>query len=151
MAIIGERMSAHAPVRLSEVAEVLDQSAGLDAFTGNDVASDLRAVFERSYRRLGPEAAQLFRQLGDVDASVDPAAAADLTGVTRAEATSMLSELAGAGLVTRGSFHRYTVHDLVRTYARELDEQTPTRPRSRLVSAAGNMDREPRDAGVDPL
>ena len=134
LAIIGTRMSEYAPTRLRDLAGCLDKKPGLDAFVvGDDAASDLRTVFELSYRRLGPEAAGLFRKLSNAGPDVDAAAAAELVGTTRARAGTLLRELISSGLLARRCFHHYTMHDLVRAYAAEFAEQTVQRPRLKLV------------------
>ena len=132
LSILGARMSAYAPVRLRDVADELDRSSGLDAFVG-DAASDLRAAFERSYRRLSQAAAGLFVELSRTANDVDADVAARLTGGTRAEATAMLSELVGVGLLRRVGVDHYAVHNLIQAYATELAQRRAGDWRPRLV------------------
>ena len=129
LSILGARMSAYAPVRLRDVADEVRRSSGLDAFVG-DAASDLRASFAGSHRWLSPAAAGLFAELSRAEGDIDADVAAGLTGGTRAEGTAMLSELVGAGLLSRLGVDRYAVHNLIRAYAAE--RRAATRP-PRLV------------------
>jgi len=96
-------------------------------------------AFEHSYRRLDATQARVFRL---ISASPGPdlstAAAAALTGLPIPEARRVLAELARAHLleVAHGAAGRWRMHDLVRTYARQLsdacseaDEQDQARDR----------------------
>jgi tetratricopeptide (TPR) repeat protein len=93
----------------------------LDALSAGDPATDVRAVFSWSYRKLDPATARLFRLLAvhpGPDLSV--AAAASLAGLDHAEARRLLDQLVHAHLLTRLPGPRYTFHDLLRAYAVEL-------------------------------
>jgi DNA-binding SARP family transcriptional activator len=62
-------VAAHAATRpewplAAAAGQLRDAQAGLDAFTGADPATNIRAVFSWSYQSLTPAAATLFRQLG---------------------------------------------------------------------------------------
>ncbi|HEV7653247.1 MAG TPA: BTAD domain-containing putative transcriptional regulator [Mycobacteriales bacterium] len=95
--------------------------AGLDSFSGDEPASDLRAVFSWSYAALSPAAAGVFRLLGlHLGPDVSSAAAASLTGLPAAELRPLLAELADAQLMTEPAPDRWVLHDLVRAYAAEL-------------------------------
>lgn len=108
LAIVGTRAAAYAPVRLRDLAAELDRSSGLDAFVGDEPASDLRTALAHSHRLLSPEAARLFADLSRAGSEID------------ADPSALLSELAGVGLLRRIGFGRYAMHDLVRAYAAEL-------------------------------
>ena len=108
LAIVGTRAAAYAPVPLRDVAAELDRSSGLDAFVGDEAASDLRTAFAHSHRLLSPEAARLFAHLSRAGSEID------------ADATAWMSELVGVGLLRRIGFGRHAMHDLVRAYAAEL-------------------------------
>jgi transcriptional regulator with XRE-family HTH domain/tetratricopeptide (TPR) repeat protein len=93
----------------------------LDALDAGDAATQVRAVFSWSYTALTPPAARLFRLLGlHPGPDVSTAAAASLAGRPTAEARRLLSELTRASLVTERTPGRYTLHDLLRVYARDL-------------------------------
>jgi tetratricopeptide (TPR) repeat protein len=105
-------------VRLA--AELRDSRARLDALTGDDPASDVRAVFSWSYRALSPAAAELFRLLGlHPGPEVSVGAAASLAGLAPAAARSLLDELTRATLLAENTPGRFTFHDLLRAYAGE--------------------------------
>jgi len=133
LAIAAVRISEYSPKRPRDMAACMAGRASLDVFIGDDADSDMRSVFERSYRRLSPEAARLFRSLGRAGTEVDPDGVAQLAGTTRASATVLLSELVRHGLLTRTCLHRYALHVLVRQYAEELAGQRLKQRRLRLV------------------
>jgi tetratricopeptide (TPR) repeat protein len=86
----------------------------------------VRAVFECSYRALDAGAAALFRLLGaHWGPDITVAATASLAGVSVTEAERALAVLAEASLVQEHQPGRYTMHDLLRAYARELANGDP--------------------------
>jgi DNA-binding SARP family transcriptional activator len=96
-----------------------DRLAALRA--DDDEASSVVAAFDLSYQALTTGAARLFRLLGLVPGpEVTPAAAAALTGGAVVDAARHLRRLASAHLVEEHIEARYTVHDLLRSYARRL-------------------------------
>lgn len=122
LAIAAARAGAHPRLPVAALADQLRESkCSLDAFNGGDAATDIRAVFSWSYHTLSTDAAQLFRLLG-VHPGPDIAApaAASLTGRTPAEIRLLLEELGRAHLVTERTRGRYTLHRLLRAYAKEL-------------------------------
>jgi DNA-binding SARP family transcriptional activator/Tfp pilus assembly protein PilF len=85
-----------------------------------DPASALRSAFDQSYATLDPAAARLFRLLGlHPGPDVTPPAAAVLAGTPAAATTAALHRLVAAHMVDEPAEGRYTLHDLVRLYARE--------------------------------
>ncbi|GAA0514478.1 SARP family transcriptional regulator [Paractinoplanes deccanensis] len=105
--------------RLAEQLHAVRHS--LDAFAGDDEATDVRAVLSWSYRALTPGAARLFRLLGlhpGPDVAV-PAVAA-LLGEPIGVAERQLLVLTRASLLSEHRPDRYQLHDLLRTYAGEL-------------------------------
>ncbi|MFE4663919.1 BTAD domain-containing putative transcriptional regulator [Streptomyces sp. NPDC056716] len=122
LAIVAAHAAAHPGFPLSAIAGELRGSHGsLDAFAaGEDLSTDVRAVFSWSYQALSAPAARLFRLLGlhrgpDLSA---PAAAA-LTGLPVKENRRLLAELTRAHLLTEHVPGRYAPHDLLRVYAAE--------------------------------
>ncbi|MFF2042955.1 BTAD domain-containing putative transcriptional regulator [Kitasatospora sp. NPDC058170] len=86
-----------------------------------DRRSAVRAAFDLSYRALPAAAQRMFRLLSLMpgpDLAVDGAAA--LAGSPRAEAAALLVSLADAHLVQERTAGRFGLHDLLRSYAREL-------------------------------
>ncbi|MFG2875422.1 BTAD domain-containing putative transcriptional regulator [Streptomyces sp. NPDC048337] len=86
-----------------------------------DERSTVRAAFDLSYLAL-PEAAQrMFRLLSLIPGTdLTPPGAAALTGQSAADAGRLLRGLAHSHLVLEPSPGRYGMHDLLRSYAREL-------------------------------
>ncbi|WBB58541.1 BTAD domain-containing putative transcriptional regulator [Streptomyces sp. WMMC500] len=121
LAIVAARAATYPGFPLKAIAgELRDSRDSLDAFTGGDLGTDVRAVFATSYEALPVPAARLFRLLGlhpGRDISV-PAAAA-LAGLPPRETRGLLSELTRAHLLTEHTPGRYTLHDLLRVYAAE--------------------------------
>ncbi|MER7282125.1 hypothetical protein ABT369_47620 [Dactylosporangium sp. NPDC000244] len=101
--------------------DVLD---ALYSLGGGDPVLDPRAVFSWSYRKLGADAARLFRLLSvhpGLDVTVP--AAASLAALPRARTARLLAELADAQLLTERAPGRYTGHCLLRAYAAERAER----------------------------
>ncbi|MFF3889336.1 BTAD domain-containing putative transcriptional regulator [Streptomyces sp. NPDC001914] len=133
LSIVAAHAAAHPAFPLSAIVDELRESHGsLDAFTGgDDITTDVRAVFSWSYRALSAPAARLFHLLSlhsgpDISA---PAAAA-LAGLPTREARGLLVELTRAHLLTEHFPGRYTLHDLLRVYAAER-VQAEESPRER--------------------
>lgn len=117
-------------------AELTDARGRLDALAGTDPATDIRAVFSWSYQALRVPAARLFRLLSlHPGPHVSVAAAASLAGVPPAQARRLIAELTGAHLLTEDAPGRYSFHDLVWAYARELTDSTddPAERESALI------------------
>lgn len=92
--------------------------------SSGDPRSMIRAVFSWSYRRLRPEAAELFRLLGNHPGrDFDVPVAAALADVDLAEAARRIDLLVRASLVQGDG--RYEMHDLLREYSRELATTGP--------------------------
>ncbi len=91
---------------------------------------DLASVFGTSYQRLSPEAQRLFRLLGTArDREFDLAAIAELAGLPSRAVESTVERLVDEHLVTERTPGWFELHELLRTYAREL---APV-PAARLV------------------
>ena len=122
LAVAAARAATRPDVPLQVLATEMAAMPGrLDAFTGGDAATDVRRVFDWSYRALTPPAARLFRLLGlspGPDVALHPAAC--LAGVSAESATRLLAELGAASLLLERAPGRHTLHDLLRAYAREL-------------------------------
>ena len=86
-----------------------------------DRRSTVRAAFDLSYRALPAAAQRMFRLLGLMpgpDLTVDGAAA--LADSTSAESAGLLVSLTDTHLVQERAAGRFGLHDLLRSYAREL-------------------------------
>jgi DNA-binding SARP family transcriptional activator/tetratricopeptide (TPR) repeat protein len=124
LAIVAARAITEPSTSLAELADQLRKAhGGLEPFTGDDRATDVRTVFSWSYRRLSPAAARLFRLVGwCAGPDITAAAAASLAGSALAEVGSLLAELTEANLLTEPVPGRHTLHDLLRAYATEQCE-----------------------------
>ena len=121
LVIVAARAAAHPGFPLAALAtELREVSVALNAFRGDDVATDVRAVFSWSYRTLTAGAARVFRLLGlHPGPDISVSAAASLAGIAREQASTLLAELARAHLLTEHLPGRYAFHDLLRAYAAE--------------------------------
>jgi DNA-binding SARP family transcriptional activator/tetratricopeptide (TPR) repeat protein len=128
LTIVAARAATHPGFPLAVLAgELRDARGGLDAFTGDDPATDARAVFSWSYQRLSPEAARLFRLLGlHPGPDVATPAAASLAGIPPRQVHPVLAELTRAHLVTEHPPGRFGFHDLLRAYATEMAHNLDT-------------------------
>ena len=106
---------------LAALAAELREAQGLpEAFDGDDDATNVRAVFSWSYRRLIDQAQQLFRLLGwHPGPSISVSAAASLARFPLPLARRTLRQLAAAHLVEESEPGRFAFHDLLRAYAAE--------------------------------
>jgi nucleoside phosphorylase/tetratricopeptide (TPR) repeat protein len=121
--IAAQRVNAQGGSGLPELLADLDDAAtALDALDlGDDPYTAVRTVFSWSYRALDAAVAAGFRLLGMHPANTFalPAAAATL-GLSAAETKLVLRTLVNAHLLAQPSPDRFQMHDLLRTYAREL-------------------------------
>ncbi|MFD7510657.1 tetratricopeptide repeat protein [Streptomyces sp. NPDC059853] len=89
-------------------------------------SSEVRRVFDVSYRALSPLLRMTFRRLGlHIGAEFGPHAVAALTGTTLDETERALEELLDVHLLQETSSHRFRLHDLLRDYARALSAEEP--------------------------
>ena len=100
-------------------------STRLDVLNGGDPATDVRAVFERSYQALSESAARLFRLLGlypgtDITAQV----AGSLADLSAPATRTALAELLASNILTEHEPARYVLHDLLRAFAVERCDET---------------------------
>jgi tetratricopeptide (TPR) repeat protein len=121
LTVVAARAASRPGFPLAVLVDQLHQARGsLDAFDGDDRATDVRAVFSWSYRTLRTEAAQLFRLLGlHPGPDLAAPAAASLVGRRPREVAATLATLAQAHLVNEQVPGRFTFHDLLRAYAAE--------------------------------
>jgi DNA-binding SARP family transcriptional activator len=121
LAIAAARAAIEPELPLAAVAAQLRSARGaLDAFIGDDSATDIRAVFACSYDTLSPAAARLFRLLSVHPRSeISVPAAASVAGVPPGQVAQLLAELTKAHLLNEPAPGRYTVHDLLHAYAVE--------------------------------
>ncbi|MEU0127027.1 BTAD domain-containing putative transcriptional regulator [Streptomyces sp. NPDC006289] len=121
LAVVAARASINPGFPLSAIADELRESQGsLDAFVSADLSTDVRAIFSWSYDTLSAPASRLFRLLGlHVGPDISAPAAAALAGLPLRETRTLLAELSHAHLLVERLPGRYTVHDLLRVYARE--------------------------------
>jgi DNA-binding SARP family transcriptional activator/Tfp pilus assembly protein PilF len=126
LAIVAARAEANPQFTLADVARELDQARrNLDVFDGGDPAADVRAVFSWSYATLSPPAARLFRLIGlHPGPDLSAPAAASLAASTPAQVQPLLTELTRINLIAEHASRRYTLHDLLRTYAIHLAHTT---------------------------
>ncbi|MGW0927908.1 BTAD domain-containing putative transcriptional regulator [Streptomyces sp. NPDC002644] len=121
MAVVAARAELDPSFPLHSIVDDLRHAHGLDAFTGSDSTTDVRAVFSWSYRSLDESAARLLRLLAlHPGPHITAPAAASLAGLPLPRTRRALADLTGACLVEQPLPGRYGLHDLLRGYATEL-------------------------------
>ncbi len=121
--VVAERAVARSGLPLDSLRdELADHQRRLELMdAGGDPRTGVRAVFSWSYRQLGAAAARTFRLVGlHPGADLDAHAAAALTGIGVGEVRGQLEVLVRAHLVRYAGPGRYSLHDLLRAYARTL-------------------------------
>ncbi|WP_399934606.1 BTAD domain-containing putative transcriptional regulator [Streptomyces kanamyceticus] len=109
-------------------AELSDESRRLSLLNVEDTG--VGAALRLTVRRLPADAARQFAHLGrHPGVYVDRYAAAALADTDPATAEAALDKLTAAHLVVRAGPDRWTLHDLVRLYARDLDAGAEALPR----------------------
>ena len=136
LAVVAGRLMSEPMLTASRVAG--DLAAGMSAFASDDEHTDLRSVFSWSYRILSPDAARLFRLLSLNPGPDSPAMAAE--ALAGGPAADLVAELIRTQLLTERAPGRYTMHDLLRSYASEqclsTDDPAAIRAaRARLLDA----------------
>ncbi|MFE7835001.1 BTAD domain-containing putative transcriptional regulator [Streptomyces sp. NPDC057474] len=135
------KQTPDAPTSLTDTKQTPDAPTSL---AGAMETPDLRAAFARSYRRLPPESARLFRLLSlHPGPDLDPDTAAALAGLPARRARLLLDDLADAHLVAEHAPGRYAPHDLLRVFAAELTE-TYDSPEDRRAARRRLLDHDPR-------
>ena len=88
--------------------------------------ASVAAAFGLSYQHLPPARQRFFRQLAlHPGTEIEPEAAAALAGVEGGTATELLDGLHADSLLAEVGYHRYVMHDLVRSYAGVLAAEDP--------------------------
>jgi len=124
LALVAGRAAACPGFALTALGDELRDAHGLDAVAG------VRTAFDKSFRRLPPGAARLFRLLGlAVGPDVTTTAAASLAALGVREVRPLLDELVAARLLVEHRPGRYAMHPLVRSYAGELADAEPATQR----------------------
>jgi DNA-binding SARP family transcriptional activator/tetratricopeptide (TPR) repeat protein len=124
--IAAERVASRPAAALADlVAEFEDRRGRLDALSaGGDEATAVRAVFSWSYGALDESAARVFRLLGlHPGREFELCSVAALADLPVRPARLAADELARLHLIREAGSGRYTMHDLLRDYARERCEQ----------------------------
>ncbi len=122
LALVCAHVAVNPARSLQAVAGALREIGGLESLSGE--TADVRAVFSCSYHALSPEAARLFRLLGQhpgPDCSLE--AVTSLAGRSRAQVRPVLAELLRASLIFESRPGRFGCHELLRAYAGDLAAQ----------------------------
>jgi tetratricopeptide (TPR) repeat protein len=121
LALAAARAASQPTFPLAVIASELRRAShALDAFEGDDLATNVRAVFSWSCHALSADAAQLFGLLGlHAGPDVSVTAVASLAAIPLSHARGQLAELTCMHLLSQHSPGRYAFHDLLRAYAAE--------------------------------
>jgi len=133
--ITADRAAAHRHLTLTNLVDELTlERDRLDALSGDEAASQIRAVFSWSYRALPPEPARAFRLLSlHAGQDISTPAAAALIGADIPGTRQLLKTLTGGHLLEETGRDRYQFHDLVHVYAAECAQISE--PESQRIAA----------------
>ncbi|MFK0141231.1 AfsR/SARP family transcriptional regulator [Streptomyces murinus] len=110
-------------------------AGGLDEL--RDGERTLEHVFALSYRALSAEQQLVFRRTSlHTGMEFGPHAVAALTGLPLATTERALEQLLTQHLLSEPAPHRFTLHDLLRTYARSLSDAEETESRAAMARLA---------------
>jgi DNA-binding SARP family transcriptional activator/tetratricopeptide (TPR) repeat protein len=128
LTVAAARAATRPGFTLAAIAAELSRSGDvLDPFDGDDLATNVRAVFSWSYRALSADAARLFRLLGlHPGPDITVPAAASLAAIAPGRAQALLAELTRASMIAEHRPRRYAFHDLLRAYAADLAQAQDT-------------------------
>ena len=140
---VGElcRLAGYLPLAISLLARVyarhpswtladLKREAEADMLEVSAEEKSVARAFDVSYRHLTVGLQRFFRRLGlHPGTTIDACAAAELAGASLHESAGHLAALHREGLLTEVSYRRYSMHDLIRRYARDLAAEDPERDR----------------------
>jgi transcriptional activator len=121
--VAAELAASRPAALLAELAsELADLRSRLDLLAASgDPRTQVRVVFSWSHRQLDAQDARTFRLLGlHPGPDLEPYAAAALTGAAIQQARQALDMLTRAHLIQSVAPGRHGMHDLLRSYAREL-------------------------------
>ncbi|PRY45014.1 tetratricopeptide repeat protein [Umezawaea tangerina] len=121
--IAAGRVTVHEHYTFADVvSELEDDHQRLGVLSrGNDERAALRAVFDRSYEKLRPDQARMFRRLGlHVGPEISVHAAAAVAELDLPTAHLLLEDLTNVHLIEQCALNRYKFHDLLRAYAADL-------------------------------
>ncbi|MEU6248693.1 tetratricopeptide repeat protein [Glycomyces sp. NPDC047010] len=128
---------AHPEQTIGELRDRIAEAPLANLDLPGDEAAGLRACLDLTRARLDAAARDALDAIGLHPATeFEPAGIASLTGTTVADADAALHRLAGVHLAAAAGDGRWTVHDLVRAYAREHAER---RPRGEHEAALGRL------------
>jgi tetratricopeptide (TPR) repeat protein/transcriptional regulator with XRE-family HTH domain len=141
LAVTAARARPSAGLKLATLAaELCDARTRPDALNGGELASSLRSVLASSYRQLPVAAARMFRLLGlHSGPSISLAAASSLAAISPRQAGQLLRRLSDERMLAEQEPGRYTLHDLLGAYARELAAQEES-PVSRYAARKRLLD-----------
>ena len=128
LALVAARAALQPHTALHRLSDDLrDTRHRWQTLSGDDPATDVRAIFSWSYQALTPPAARLFRLLGlHPGPDIAGATAASLAGLPTSTVRPVLTELAQASLLAEYAPGRYSFHDLLRAYASDLAQRIDT-------------------------
>ncbi|KOV83221.1 hypothetical protein ADL03_21725 [Nocardia sp. NRRL S-836] len=110
--IAAARLAVRPGRRIADLVRELTRNDPLDVLAVDGDDRTVRTVFASAHRTLSPQAAHLFRVLGEHPGASFPADLADALGPG-------LDELVASHLVSEVGNGRYALHDLIRLFARQ--------------------------------
>lgn len=124
LAIAAARAVVSPAFSLASIVSDLRARCGLALLDPADPSTNIRAVFSWSYEALTFPAARLFRMMGlHLAQEISIRAAASLANISMEDAQTLLAELTSSHMITEYAPGRYSLHDLIRSYAAELAQR----------------------------
>ncbi|MFF7529176.1 tetratricopeptide repeat protein [Streptomyces bobili] len=144
--IAASRLLAHPSWTTYDLLAQLTDGAGhLDEL--RDGERTMSHVFALSYRALGPDQQLVFRCVGlHFGTEFGPPAVAALAGLPLGATERVLEELLAHHLVFEPKPHRFTMHDLLRVYARSLADADETTAESAPKSTSESTSESTRES-----
>ena len=134
LGLLAGRAQVYPGLPLAQLAAELRESS-VDALDDDDPAASLPVVLATSHRALTLEQQHVFGLLGIAPGPDISLAAASLTGLSAARIGRLLRDLRDASLLYRDPHDRYSMHDLIRSFA--------------ATTAHRDLPDDPRDAALD--
>ncbi|MGV9366599.1 ATP-binding protein [Amycolatopsis sp. NPDC003731] len=138
LGLIAGRAYSHPQIALTQIAIEL-RDIGLQALDDDDPTASLPAVLSWSYDALTPEQKSVFSLLGVAPGpDISLPAVAQLTNLDILQARRILLSLEESSLLDRDSYGRFSMHDLIRSYAastahRSIQKDTRTAAILRVI------------------
>ena len=134
LTVVAARVLTQPRLTLGALVAELRGARPLDALDGGDEVSNVRSALSWSYSLLSAGSRRLLRQAAALPgAEFSVLAAVSLTGSNERSVRRWLAELTDAQLLFTSALDRFSMHDLVRTFALEMAAVDPEPERTEAL------------------